>query len=141
MPFISFEQFLRLLDIIAWPGVVLVAAFFFRKVFTYLFFSMDQFSFFGAHGRLKRVEEMIEEEAARLVQRQKDTEDAKAMKEKLARLEAELVEGKKQIPFGKMKTIAHDAVELAADLLEERQLLKERMLKEQAARRTKFENN
>lgn len=124
-PFISFNQFLQLLEIIAWPGVVLVAAFFFRKVFTYMFFSMDQFSFFGAHGRLKRAEEMIEEEAARLVQREKDTTDAKTMREKLAKLEEQINESKKQIPFGKMKTIAQDAIELAAGLLEENRILKQ----------------
>lgn len=128
MRLMTFNQFLQLLSIVAWPGVVLVAAFFFRKVFTYMFFSMDQFNFFGARGRLKRVEEMLEEEAARLVQREKDAADAKAMKEKLAKLESQLAETHKQIPFGKMKTIAQDAIELAGELLEENETLKKEKL-------------
>lgn len=127
---ITFNQFVELLTIIVWPGVALIAAFFFRKVFTYVFFSMDQFNFFGAHGRLKRAEEMIEEEAARLVQREKDAADAKTMKEKLAILETQLDKSNKQIPFGKMKSIAQGAVELAGELLEENEKIKERSLKE-----------
>jgi len=129
MRFISFSEFLQLFNIIAWPGVALLAAFFFRRVFTYMFFSMDQFNFFGAHGRLRRAEEMIEEEAARLVQREKDAADARAMKEKLADLEAQLAQGKKQLPFAQIKTIAQDAIELAGGLLEENKLLKSESFK------------
>lgn len=57
----DYDQYLGILRILAWPAVVIVIALFFRKVFTYLFFSMSEFNFFGAKGGLKDIREVIEE--------------------------------------------------------------------------------
>ncbi len=58
---ISYDQFIDLLKILIWPTVVLCSFIFFKKVFTYLFLSMEEFNFFGAKGNLRNIEEVIEE--------------------------------------------------------------------------------
>lgn len=63
---IGFDQWIELLRIIVWPATVLVAVFFFRKVLTYLFFSMDEFNFFGAKGTLKNVRDLVNEKVDQL---------------------------------------------------------------------------
>lgn len=57
---LTFERFIEIIRIIIWPAIVLLALLFFKKVFTYLFFSMEEFNFFGAKGRLKDISEVIE---------------------------------------------------------------------------------
>lgn len=58
---LSFEQYLNILQVLIWPIIVIISLFFFKKVFTYLFFSMEEFNFFGTKGRLKDIKEVIEE--------------------------------------------------------------------------------
>lgn len=76
-----FKGFIQLLGIIIWPGVLLVSFWYFRKVVTYLFFSMEEFNFFGAKGRLKNVEVMIEEEATKKIARDQEKEKMKVLRE------------------------------------------------------------
>lgn len=66
-----FEQYVELLRILIWPAIILLALLFFRKVFTYMFFSMESFNFFGAKGQLKNVQVIIREKADELVQQEK----------------------------------------------------------------------
>lgn len=40
-------DFLSYTTILVWPITILTVLFFFRKVFTYLLFSIDEFNFFG----------------------------------------------------------------------------------------------
>ncbi|TSC68977.1 MAG: hypothetical protein G01um101456_389 [Parcubacteria group bacterium Gr01-1014_56] len=54
---------LEFLRIIIWPSTIFVIAFYFRKVVTYLFFSMEEFNFFGAKGKLRSVHELIDSKA------------------------------------------------------------------------------
>jgi energy-coupling factor transporter transmembrane protein EcfT len=58
----SFDMYLQLAKVLIWPVVALIGMFFFRKVVTYMFFSMDGFKFFGAEGTLKNVNDLIDEE-------------------------------------------------------------------------------
>lgn len=51
-----------LVKALVWPVTALIALFFFRKVFTYLFFSITEFNFFGTKGELKNVGDLIREE-------------------------------------------------------------------------------
>lgn len=63
-------MFFRFLEIVIWPLTIILGAFFFRKVLTYLFFSMEEFNFFGAKGDLKNVKEVINEKAKEIFQRE-----------------------------------------------------------------------
>ncbi len=78
----DFSHFLRLVEIGIWPITVLICAFFFRKVFTYLFFSVEEYNFFGIRGSLKSVTSVIEERARML-------EEKRLMDEKLKTTKAE----------------------------------------------------
>jgi len=59
---LGFQDYLELLKVLAWPLTVICVLFLFRRIFTYLFFSMDSFNFFGASGQLRKVNEVIQEE-------------------------------------------------------------------------------
>lgn len=61
---LTYERFIEITKIIIWPTIVLASLLFFRKVFTYLFFSMEEFNFFGVKGRLKDIREVIEEKVS-----------------------------------------------------------------------------
>ncbi|PIQ91420.1 MAG: hypothetical protein COV70_03795 [Parcubacteria group bacterium CG11_big_fil_rev_8_21_14_0_20_39_22] len=74
-----YEEYLNLLDITIWPAVVIIVALSFRKILAYLFFSVEEFSFFGAKGRLKDVRELIEEKAENLKAKQEINEQSKEM--------------------------------------------------------------
>lgn len=58
---ISFDDYLEFLKILVWPVSALIILFFFKKVITYLFFSIEGFNFFGAKGELKNVYDVITE--------------------------------------------------------------------------------
>jgi len=58
---ISFSDYLEFLKILVWPMSALIILFFFKKVITYLFFSIDGFNFFGAKGELKNAYDLITE--------------------------------------------------------------------------------
>lgn len=68
-------DFLKFIDIVIWPITILTGLFFFKKVFTYLFFSMDEFNFFGLKGHLRNVNEVVLDEVnKRFLERQKEEE-------------------------------------------------------------------
>ncbi|MCK5466553.1 hypothetical protein KAI56_03615 [Candidatus Parcubacteria bacterium] len=69
---LSLSNFLKIIDILAWPVVFFLAFYFFRKVFTYLFFSLRGFNFFGIKGELKSPEKMIEEEVEKRLKQIQD---------------------------------------------------------------------
>jgi hypothetical protein len=56
------STFTDILKITVWPVTVLISLFFFRKVVTYMFFSMNEYNFFGAKGELTNVHKFLEEE-------------------------------------------------------------------------------
>ncbi|HPW34555.1 MAG TPA: hypothetical protein PK367_02230 [Candidatus Paceibacterota bacterium] len=110
----SFNDYLEFLKILVWPYTVLVILFFFKKVVTYLFFSMDEFNFFGIKGNLKNVNEVIIEEVNKRFmdkeneeKRQKDTEE----------LNEEIKI--KEIEISKAKGTAEDNLKLAKEVMKE----------------------
>ena len=79
---ITNDQFVRakeLLNIIVWPSVVLFGALFFNRVFTYFFFSVRKFNFFGMEGELRDIEDVINEQVESTLRENKNEEE----KEKL----------------------------------------------------------
>ncbi|MEK7639230.1 MAG: hypothetical protein AAB388_03670 [Patescibacteria group bacterium] len=100
----SFNQLIELLKVTIWPTIVLLLLLFFKKVFTYLFFSIEEFNFFGAKGKLKNVRSVVMEKAedmyqSRLEQEKQEKENEKN-KNELAMLRASKdneVENKKKI--------------------------------------------
>lgn len=76
----SWEEFIELLRVLMWPVTILIVLFFFRKIFTYLFLSMEEFNFFGLKGRLKNVQDMIQERVREEFKRQE--EEVKNIREK-----------------------------------------------------------
>lgn len=73
----SWKEFVELLKLFIWPVTILIILFFFRKIFTYLFFSIEEFNFFGAKGRLKNIQDIINERARKLRDREKTEEQQK----------------------------------------------------------------
>lgn len=80
---INFNEFTELLKVLIWPFTVLLILFFFKRVVTYLFFSMDEFNFFGAKGNLKNVNEVILEEVEKKFLEKKEKEGQKKTMDKL----------------------------------------------------------
>ncbi len=79
----TFEEYTKLVDVVVWPMTVLIGLFFFRKVVTYLFFSMNEFNFFGAKGRLRNVDDLIREKADDLFLEEKRDQDRLRAEEKM----------------------------------------------------------
>lgn len=71
---LSYAQYIEILKTLIWPTVVLISFLFFRKVFTYLFFSVGEFNFFGAKGTLKDIREVIEERVEERISDEKQRE-------------------------------------------------------------------
>lgn len=70
---LGFIEYIDFLKILVWPYTTLVILFFFKKVFTYLFFSMDEFNFFGTKGNLRNVNEVILSEVdKKFIEREND---------------------------------------------------------------------
>jgi hypothetical protein len=69
---LTYDRFLELLRTLVWPMIVLVALLFFRKVFVYIFFSMEEFNFFGIKGGLKDIRKLIDEKVQERIQQEKD---------------------------------------------------------------------
>lgn len=98
----DFDKYIRLLSITIWPITILLALFFFRKVVTYLFFTMDEFNFFGAKGELKDITEVIDRRVEKRIKDEKDdqkrSEEIKAIADSLekARLSHDGAEKKAQ---------------------------------------------
>lgn len=94
---LSWIQFIELVKVLAWPVVVVLALLFFKKVFTYLFFSMEEFDFFGAKGGLKNVRDMVREKADELYEQEmegrKRAEERAAHQKELSELKTSTTEG------------------------------------------------
>lgn len=80
---LSFSDYLDFLKILVWPVTALIILFFFKKVITYLFFSIDGFNFFGAKGELKNVYDVIAEKVDQRFQVEKKDRESKIEKEEL----------------------------------------------------------
>lgn len=91
---LNFNDYMEFLRILIWPCTVLIILFFFKKIATYLFFSMDGFNFFGAKGNLKNVNDVIIEEVNRKFLEEKNEEmrekDMKEAREEIKSKEAEI---------------------------------------------------
>jgi len=72
---LGYKEYIQILQILIWPSIVLTAILFFKKVFTYLFFSMEEFGFFGNKGKLKNVQEVINEKVEERIKRKKEEEN------------------------------------------------------------------
>lgn len=109
---ITLDQFIKLAAVFVWPAVVIVALFFFRKVFSYLFFSLEEFNFFGTRGTLKNVQDLIREKADALWKKERDS---RRQKKDLARLRDSKLE---------MKDRADQAIDLLEKTFTENEDLK-----------------
>jgi hypothetical protein len=106
-------DYLDFLKVIIWPFVILNISFFFRKVFTYLFFSVNGFNFFGVKGNLKNIDEVIIEEANRIVQ---DKENKESTENEIRKLRAEITEKENGInrvgsSFVKLEQITRESLD------------------------------
>jgi hypothetical protein len=71
---ITAEQFLKLISILIWPLVALLIAISFKRIIASVFFSVDEFNFFGIKGELKSVYTVVEQQAQLLYQKRVDDE-------------------------------------------------------------------
>lgn len=88
----DFQQLIQLLQTLIWPIIVLLGLLFFKKVFTYLFLSMEEFNFFGNRGKLKDIRDIIEEKVEKRIKEEKEQENRKI---ESAKFTAELEKVKK----------------------------------------------
>ncbi len=114
-------DFIAFVKTIIWPVTILVILFFFKEVFTYLFFSMKEFNFFGMKGTLRSVIEIINE---RVENRFVDEKNEKERRELTNTLAGEIKEreGKIAVKDAEIKRTKGDAdenLELARDILKE----------------------
>lgn len=117
----SFKDYLDFLKIIIWPYTVLVIIFFFKKVFTYLFFSIEGFDFFGINGTLKNVNTVISEHVDKKFLEEKNGEKTKVDMEKLKK-EIEVREKQISIKAGEVEganVSAEKNLKLAGEILKE----------------------
>lgn len=133
--FNNFNNVLRLLESIAWPIVVLIAFFFFRKIFTYLFLSIEEFNLFGTRGKLKNVYELIQERAQALFE---EEQERKEIEEEQKRYEEELSE----LRSSRDRTVEgfERAVKLSRELLDENKELRKKIVLEAKSEREKAIN-
>ena len=108
---ITYENFSGIIKILIWPTIVFFAVLFFRRVFTYLFFSMEEFNFFGAKGKLKDIKEVIEE---RVEMRLKEQKNQEVRLNEIAKFSQELEYVKKS--KGDSDKKADEYMELAKDI-------------------------
>ncbi len=108
----GFDEYLEFLKILVWPYTVLIILFFFKKVVTFMFFSMDEFNFFGAKGSLRNVNEVIVEEVnKRFVEEKKEIERQKDMNH----LEKEIKERESEIT--RARGTAEENLDIAREIL------------------------
>lgn len=109
---LNFDQLISLIRVLIWPSIVLSALIFFRKVFTFFFFSLEEFNFFGTRGTLKNVKDVIQEKANELYKKQQAEEklekERKEQKKELAKLRNSKLEEKDR---------AVKAIELAENVI------------------------
>lgn len=106
-------DFLRFIDILAWPITVLTGLFFFKKVFTYLFFSMNEFNFFGLKGHLRNINEVILEEVNKKFSEKEEQEERRLAAERLS-----LEISKKEEEINEAKGTAAENLKLAKSVLD-----------------------
>jgi hypothetical protein len=92
MPADPQDRLLKLIAAISWPLTILILSFFFRRVLTYAFFSLDSYNFFGAHGVLRPVEDVIEDQVARRLREEKEKEKKEELLEKYQEIPDEIVD-------------------------------------------------
>lgn len=109
---ISYVQYLEILKTIIWPTIVLMSLLFFKKVFTYLFLSMEEFNFFGAKGHLKDVRDLIDE---RVEDRVEQARNQKEREEEIERITTEIE--RKEKTTNELDVKAKENIELATKLL------------------------
>lgn len=120
---LEFDNFLRLIQVLIWPCVLLVALFFFRKVFFYFFLSMEEFNFFGAKGMLKNVSVVIDERVKKIREQEQREENYKLEREAH---QNELNEARSK---GENTKAANDKLFVIADkLIEDNQNLNKQIL-------------
>jgi len=116
---LNYEQYVALLDILVWPIIIFATFLFFRKVLFYLFFSIEEFNFFGAKGRLRSVTEVIDQKVQDTL---RNEQDAQKRNEELKEIEAKLERAKLSKESSEEK--AKENFELANGMLKEyRELL------------------
>lgn len=91
---ISFDDFINLIEVIIWPMVIFASFLFFRKVFSYLFLSMEEYNFFGNRGALKNITDVIEERVEKRMSEINSEEKYKNEYKKIE-IEAELLKNQK----------------------------------------------
>ncbi len=124
----SWEEFIEFLKVLMWPVTILIILFFFRKIFTYLFFSMEEFNFFGIKGELKNVNDFIEEKVnQRLLEGKKEQERILSIS-KIAK-ELEKANSSKE-SFGKMAKENFDLAKKIFSKYEESSMKNEKLLNE-----------
>ncbi len=92
LPDATEARLLRLVNALDWPVTVLILAFFFQRVLTYLFFSLDSFNFFGASGTLRPIEDVIEEQTARRIRERDEREGKERLLREYTEVPGEIVE-------------------------------------------------
>ncbi len=107
----TFDNYIRLIQSIVWPLTILIGLFFFRKVVTYMFFSMDKFNFFGVTGELTNVNLLIDREVQKLIL-QKEAE----RKQEIDNAELITKLSKKEAEAGTAKASAKENLELAQEI-------------------------
>jgi hypothetical protein len=131
---IQYDQLLNLLEILIWPIIVLSGLIFFRKVFTYLFLSMEEFNFFGNKGKLRNAQEIIEEKVQKRLEEDQKEKERQISLEKIedelesARVSRESSEKQAQENFNlakevfmKYKELSEESTTLKKELNELRQ--------------------
>ncbi|MFZ1720169.1 MAG: hypothetical protein WAU28_02345 [Candidatus Moraniibacteriota bacterium] len=114
-------DFLKLVEIVVWPFTLLIVLFFFKKVFTYMFFSMDEFNFFGLKGTLRNIKEVIFEEANKqFLEKQKEEERERERKktDDLIRMkESEIL--KKESEINETKASKQETLDFVKDIIKD----------------------
>ncbi|MBI4709082.1 MAG: hypothetical protein HY764_02685 [Candidatus Portnoybacteria bacterium] len=77
----TYGDFKEILTVLIWPLTILFLLLTFRKVFNYTFLSLRKFNLFGFAGILRNPEEVIKEEAEKMMQEQKREEEARKLQE------------------------------------------------------------
>ncbi|MFA6554121.1 MAG: hypothetical protein WCS89_01285 [Candidatus Paceibacterota bacterium] len=102
---LTYDHLISLINATIWPAITLCALIFFRKVFTYLFFSIEEFNFFGARGRLNDIQEMIRNKANKLWDDEKNQEKLNAERVEHQKELAEIKNDRDQSAFNRERVV------------------------------------
>lgn len=116
---IIWAAFLDVLRIIAWPGILLIIFFFFRRVFAYFLLSLHEINIFGAGIKLVKspmevINEMVEKRFENQKLKQEQEELRKAEVEKYSSQLTQLKEKNESL-----EKQANKAIKLAEELLDD----------------------